>query len=139
MRFSLCVEVFYAITLSALGSAACAVTGVCGVCDLPQKQNKCHEVQGAGTGTQQDLPWELALHVALLAALLRGRNCGNSGPWKLMFPSKPAGTGKAQQGPQTLKGGSPGPSHVYLLGKIQLSWPAVGKTFLKEVPSKEKS
>lgn len=48
-------------------------------------------MQGAGTGTQQDLAWELAVCVALLAALLSGRKCGNSGPWKLMFLSKHAG------------------------------------------------
>lgn len=29
--------------------------------------------------------------MALLAALLSGRKCGNSGPWKLTFPSKHAG------------------------------------------------
>lgn len=48
-------------------------------------------MQGAGAGTQQDLTWELAVCVALLAALLSGRKCGNFGPWKLMFPSKHAG------------------------------------------------
>lgn len=58
---------------------------------LKKKENKCCGVQGAGTGTQQDLPWELAVCVALLAALLGGRKCGNSGPWKLTFSSKHAG------------------------------------------------
>lgn len=131
MRFSLCVEVFYAITLSALGSAVTSLWRSL----WPASKQKCHQVQGAGTGTQQDLPWESALHVALLAALLSGRNCGNSGPWKLTFLSKPAGTGKAQQEPQTWEA----PKIQATFTCWERSWPAVGQTFLKEIPSKEKS